>query len=257
MNVYGNCIKYNKVGGSVTTLCQNVGERDGIVTYRWVIRDTGIGMSRAFLAHIFDPFAQEHTDARSVYHGTGLGMAIVKSLIDKMGGSIEVSSREGEGSEFVITLPFEIAEELPEPQQAAWETEAADVRGLRILLAEDNALNAEIVKKLLADRGAEVEATPDGRKALEAFESHKPGTYAAILMDVMMPNMDGLDATRAIRALDRADAKVIPIIAMTANAFEEDARKCMEAGMNAHLPKPIRIERLVAVIAGFCGARQA
>lgn len=257
LNVYGNCIKYNKVGGSVTTLCQNVGERDGIVTYRWVIRDTGIGMSRAFLAHIFDPFAQEHTDARSVYHGTGLGMAIVKSLIDKMGGSIEVSSREGEGSEFVITLPFEIAEELPEPQQAAWGTEAADVRGLRILLAEDNALNAEIVKKLLEDRGAEVEAASDGRQALEAFESHKPGTYAAILMDVMMPNMDGLDATRAIRALDRADAKVIPIIAMTANAFEEDARKCMEAGMNAHLPKPIRIERLVAVIAGFCGARQA
>ncbi len=183
-------------------------------------------------------------------------MAIVKSLIDKMGGSIEVSSREGEGSEFVITLPFEIAEELPEPPPAARETEAADVRGLRILLAEDNALNAEIVKKLLADRGAEVEATPDGRQALEAFESHKPGTYAAILMDVMMPNMDGLDATRAIRALDRADAKVVPIIAMTANAFEEDARKCMEAGMNAHLPKPIRIERLVAVIAGFCGARQ-
>ena len=126
-----------------------------------------------------------------------------------------------------------------------------------ILLAEDNALNAEIVKKLLEDRGAEVEAASDGRQALEAFESHKPGTYAAILMDVMMPNMDGLDATRAIRALDRADAKVIPIIAMTANAFEEDARKCMEAGMNAHLPKPIRIERLVAVIAGFCGARQA
>ena len=156
----------------------------------------------------------------------------------------------------MITLPFEIAEELPEPPSAARETEAADVRGLRILLAEDNALNAEIVKKLLADRGAEVEAMPDGRQALEAFESHKPGTYAAILMDVMMPNMDGLDATRAIRALDRADAKVIPIIAMTANAFEEDARKCMEAGMNAHLPKPIRIERLVAVIAGFCGARQ-
>ena len=256
LNVYGNCIKYNKVGGSVTTLCRVVGERDGIVTYRWVIRDTGIGMSRAFLAHIFDPFAQEHTDARSVYHGTGLGMAIVKSLIDKMGGGIEVSSREGEGSEFVITLPFEIAEELPEPPPAAQETKAADVRGLRILLAEDNALNAEIVKKLLADRGAEVEATSDGRQALEAFESHKPGTYAAILMDVMMPNMDGLDATRAIRALDRADAKVIPIIAMTANAFEEDARKCMEAGMNAHLPKPIRIERLVAVIAGFCGARQ-
>ena len=147
--------------------------------------------------------------------------------------------------DLVFTLPFEIAEELPEPQQAAWETEAADVRGLRILLAEDNALKAEIVKKLLEDRGAEVEAASDGRQALEAFESHKPGTYAAILMDVMMPNMDGLDATRAIRALERADAKVIPIIAMTANAFEEDKKSALDCGMNGFLSKPIIMEELV------------
>ena len=171
-----------------------------------------------------------------------------------MHATIDVESEVSRGSVFTVRIPFQIAraEAVPtaEPEQGT------TLERIRILLAEDNALNAEIVKKLLEDRGAEVEATPDGRQALEAFESHKPGTYAAILMDVMMPNMDGLDATRAIRALDRADAKVIPIIAMTANAFEEDARKCMEAGMNAHLPK-IRIERLVAVIAGFCGARQA
>ena len=132
-----------------------------------------------------------------------------------------------------------------------------DVRGIHLMLAEDNELNAEIVKALLEKRGITVDVAQDGRKALKMFKSHSSGTYSLILMDMMMPNMDGLHATRAIRALDRADAKVVPIIAMTANAFEEDARKCMEAGMNAHLPKPIRIERLVAVIAGFCGARQA
>lgn len=254
LNIYGNCIKYNKAGGSVKTVCERVAERDGVVTYRWVIRDTGIGMSEAFLAHIFDPFAQEHTDARSVYQGTGLGMSIVKSLIDKMGGVIEVSSRLGEGSEFVITLPFEIAGEMPEPQPTEQAAESADVRGLRVLLAEDNALNAEIIEMLLRDRGVEVETAQDGRQALEAFENHAPGTYAAVLMDVMMPNMDGLSATRAIRALEREDAKTIPIIAMTANAFEEGARKCLEAGMNAHLSKPIRIEKLVAAIAEFRGA---
>ena len=258
LNLLSNALKFTPLGGSVAVSLYQ--ERsplgDGYVRTHFHVKDTGIGMTEEFQKRIYDSFTRESNARVHRIEGTGLGMAIVKSLIDKMGGSIEVSSREGEGSEFVITLPFEIAEELPEPQQAAWETETADVRGLRILLAEDNALNAEIVKKLLADRGAKVEVASDGRQALEAFESHKPGAYAAILMDVMMPNMDGLDATRAIRALDRADAKVVPIIAMTANAFEEDARKCMEAGMNAPLPKPIRIERLVAVIAGFCGARQ-
>ena len=253
LNIYGNCIKYNKTGGSVKTVCECVGEQDGIVTYRWSIRDTGIGMSEAFLAHIFDPFAQEHTDARSVYQGTGLGMSIVKSLIDEMGGTIEVSSKLGEGSEFVITLPFEIADEMPTPQQTAQTAESADVRGLHVLLAEDNVLNSEIIETLLRDRGVQVDTARDGRQALETFESCEPGTYEAILMDVMMPNMDGLSATRAIRALEREDAKTIPIIAMTANAFEEDARRCLEAGMNAHLSKPIRIEKLVATIAEFCG----
>ena len=248
LNIYGNCIKYNRAGGSVKTVCECVGESDGTVTYRWSIRDTGIGMSEAFLAHIFDPFAQEHTDARSVYQGTGLGMSIVKSLIDKMGGSIKVRSRLGVGSEFIITLPFEIADEPP-ADQPELQAEDADVHGLHILMAEDNELNAEIVRTLLTDRGVEVDEARDGRQALEMFERSAPGAYAAILMDVMMPNMDGLSAARAIRALNREDAKTIPIIAMTANAFEEDAQKCFEAGMNAHLSKPIRIAQLVAAIA--------
>lgn len=252
LNIYGNCIKYNKPGGSVKTVCQYLGNQDGIVTYRWVIRDTGIGMSEAFLAHIFDPFSQEHIDARSMYHGTGLGMSIVKSLIDKMGGSIEVSSREGEGSEFVITLPFEMADAVPEAQEQAEPEKKADIRGLHLLLAEDNELNADIIRTLLADYGITTDTAQDGRKALELFESHVPGTYAGILMDMMMPNMDGVSATRAIRALARADAKTIPIIAMTANAFDEDAKACFEAGMNAHLAKPFQMEKVVAVIAQFC-----
>lgn len=252
LNIYGNCIKYNKVGGSVRTSCQCVGEKDGVVTYRWVIRDTGIGMSEAFLAHVFDPFSQERTDARSVYNGTGLGMSIVKRLIDQMNGSIEVYSKEGEGSEFIITLPFEIADEVPEIKESEQSGENVDVRGLHLLLAEDNELNAEIAQTLLEDRGVTVDIAKDGREALDMFENHAPGTYSVILMDMMMPNMDGLSATRAIRALTREDAKTIPIIAMTANAFEEDAQKCFEAGMNAHLSKPLRIEKLVASIAKFC-----
>ena len=252
LNIYGNCIKYNRVGGSVKTVCRCLEEQDGRVTYQWTIRDTGIGMSEEFLAHIFDPFSQEHTDARSVYNGTGLGMSIVKNLIDAMGGSISVTSEEGVGSEFVITLPFEIADVLPESREEEAAADAADVNGLHLLLAEDNELNAEIAKTLLADRGITVDIAWDGRQALEMFENRPSGTYDAILMDVMMPHMDGLSATRAIRALERADAKTIPIIAMTANAFDEDAQKCFEAGMNAHLSKPLRIEKLVATVAKFC-----
>ena len=204
--------------------------RDGWCVYRWTISDTGVGMSQEFLDHIFDPFAQEKNDARSVYQGTGLGMTIVKGLIEQMHGNIEVTSEVGIGTTFVVEIPFEIApppEEFPVKEAAP----SGDIRGLKLLLAEDNELNAEIAETLLTDAGAHVTIVKkNGKKAVDCFEAASPGTFDAILMDVMMPVMDGLAATRAIRAIPRADARQIPILAMTANAFEEDARQCLAAG---------------------------
>ena len=255
LNIYGNCIKYNKVGGSVITSGECIENKNGSVTYRWTITDTGIGMNKEFLEHIFDPFVQEHTDARSVYNGSGLGMSIVKKLIDQMGGTIEVSSEEGTGSTFVITLPFELAEES-QIEQKIKETEAAStIQGLNLLLAEDNELNAEIAEMMLEDEGAVVTIVRDGKQAIEAFKNNPPGTFDAILMDMMMPVVDGISATKTIRAMqpEREDAGQIPIIAMTANAFEEDAQKCMNAGMNAHLAKPFQMKKVIAVICKYCG----
>ena len=213
-------------------------------------------MSQEFLKRIFEPFAQERADARSVYQGTGLGMTIVRGLVEKMNGTIEVTSREGEGSTFVITLPFEIAPEPERPDESAAE-EAKSIRGLCLLLVEDNDLNAEIAQTMLEDEGAQVTVAANGKQAVERFQSSPPGTFDAILMDVMMPVMDGLAATRAIRALDRTDAASIPILAMTANAFKEDAEKCFAAGMNAHLTKPLRPEEMVRAIARCCDKEKA
>lgn len=249
LNIYGNCIKYNKPHGKVTTTLKCLGEKNGIVTYRWTISDTGIGMSEEFLKHIFEPFVQEHSDARTVYSGTGLGMSIVKKIIDRMNGTIVVTSKEGEGSTFVITLPFEIAEK-PEEIPAEMDGEV-NIAGLHLLLAEDNELNAEIARTLLEDEGAITTIVNDGQQAVDIFSRNKPGTFDAILMDIMMPEMDGLSATKAIRALDREDAGTIPIIAMTANAFDEDEKKCMEAGMNAHLVKPLDIQKIKEAVCRY------
>lgn len=249
LNIYGNCIKYNKPHGKVTTTLKCLGEKNGIVTYRWTISDTGIGMSEEFLKHIFEPFVQEHSDARTVYSGTGLGMSIVKKIIDRMNGTIVVTSKEGEGSTFVITLPFEIAEK-PEEIPAEMDGEV-NIAGLHLLLAEDNELNAEIARTLLEDEGAITTIVNDGQQAVDIFSRNKPGTFDAILMDIMMPEMDGLSATKAIRALDREDAGTIPIIAMTANAFDEDEKKCMEAGMNAHLVKPLDIQKMKEAVCRY------
>lgn len=249
LNIYGNCIKYNKPHGKVTTTLKCLGEKNGIVTYRWTISDTGIGMSEEFLKHIFEPFVQEHSDARTVYSGTGLGMSIVKKIIDRMNGTIVVTSKEGEGSTFVITLPFEIAEK-PEEIPAEMDGEV-NIAGLHLLLAEDNELNAEIARTLLEDEGAITTIVNDGQQAVDIFSRNKPGTFDAILMDIMMPEMDGLSATKAIRALDREDAGTIPIIAMTANAFDEDEKKCMEAGMNAHLVKPLDIQKMIEAVCRY------
>ncbi|MCI7499738.1 MAG: ATP-binding protein, partial [Oscillospiraceae bacterium] len=247
LNIYGNCIKYNRPGGKITTIVDNLEEHGNICTYRWTITDTGIGMSKEFLEHVFDPFAQEKNDARSMYHGTGLGMAIVKGLIDQMGGSIEITSEEGVGSEFVIVIPFEIApspETLPEKAAVS----ECDINGVKLMLVEDNELNAEIAYVLLTDEGAEVTAVSDGKKAVELFEKSSEGTFDAILMDVMMPVMDGITAAKTIRAMDRPDAKTIPIIAMTANAYKEDAEDCIAAGMNAHLAKPLDVNKIKRTI---------
>ena len=248
VNVYSNAIKYNHVGGRIMTHFKLLGQEGDQVRYEWQISDTGIGMKPEFLEHIFEPFAQERTDARSIYRGTGLGMTIVKSLIDRMGGTIEVTSEEGVGSTFRLELSFRIAakEELIEKKERLKE---GSVEGLHLLMAEDNELNAEIAKLQLEEAGAEVTVVKDGQQAVELFEKLPAATFDAILMDIMMPVMDGLSATRAIRALEREDAGEIPIIAMTANAFEEDEKKSLEAGMNAHLSKPLKIELVVATIA--------
>ena len=251
LNIYGNCIKYNRPGGHINTVVDAFGGEDGFCTYRWTISDTGVGMSEEFLNHIFEPFAQEKSDARSIYHGTGLGMAIVKNLIDQMGGTISITSEEGVGSTFIITLPFEIA---PAPSKPATQVTLPEgnIRGLHLLLAEDNALNAEIAEMLLSDKGAEVTVVTNGKQAVETFASNPSGTFDAVLLDVMMPVMDGLTAAKAIRSSKHRDARNIPIISMTANAFAEDAQKCLEAGMNAHLTKPLQMKKVVATISQFC-----
>ena len=253
LNIYTNCIKYNKVGGSITTLIQMVEKDEKNVIYRWTISDTGIGMSEGFLEHIFDPFTQENTDARSIYQGAGLGMAIVKGLVEQMGGHVQVSSRENVGSTFVVTIPFEIAEPVQADASKEKDGASADIRGMGLLLVEDNELNAEIARLLLEDAGAVITRVGDGQQALDLFREQPAGSFDGILMDVMMPVMDGLTATRAIRGLDRPDAKTIPIIAMTANAFAEDAAKCFDAGMNAHLSKPLDIRKVISTIARFRG----
>ena len=185
---------------------------------------------------LFTPFVQADNSPRSDYNGTGLGMPIVKQLVEKMGGTITVESKLGEGSCFTVILPFKI-DTNARPEEK--EDFNADLSGVRILLVEDNELNAEIAEFMLTENGAKVETVKNGLEAVQHFEASEPGTYDVILMDVMMPVMDGLTATKTIRSLERQDAKTIPIIAMTANAFREDAEKCMEAGMNAHLAKPL------------------
>lgn len=247
LNILGNCVKYNKPNGSITCRVRQISDKGGKAVYRWVISDTGIGMSRDFLEHIFEPFAQEHSNARTVFNGTGLGMAIVKSLVDKMGGTMEVSSQEGEGSEFTITIPFDPARKKDYISVTA-PTAVTDIHGVKILLAEDNDLNREVAATLLKEQGAIIREATNGEEVLNMVKDSRPGTYDVILMDIMMPKMDGITAAKKIRELDRADAKTLPIIALSANAFAEDIRKTKAAGINRHLSKPIKIKELVADI---------
>ena len=245
LNIYGNCIRYNHLGGSISTSIRSWIEGNNKVVYQWDIRDTGIGMSQEFIQHIFEPFSQEKKGARTTYQGTGLGMSIVKKLLEQMGGNIAVTSQEGKGSNFLITLPLEIA---PTPQLEVEKVEECyDIQGIRILLAEDNALNAEIAKTLLEDAGAVLTVVADGRQAVESFVA-APESFDVIILDLMMPVMGGLAAAKKIRGLNFSIAKDIPIVAMTANAFKEDVQQCLEAGMNAHVAKPFDMAKLRQVL---------
>ena len=250
LNILGNAVKYNKPGGSITCEVECIEQKEDEVTYRCIVSDTGIGMDAKYLEHIFEPFSQEKQDAKSVFQGTGLGMSIVKALVEKMNGTIAVESEVGVGSKFTVEIPFKIAKaSLFEDKQ---DKEKASIEGLRLLLAEDNQLNMLIAKTLLEDAGAIVTPVCDGQEALDTFINHAPDSFDAILMDVMMPGMGGLEATGKIRELDRADAKTIPIIAMTANAFAEDRKQAMDAGMTSYITKPLRGEDVISTIAKAC-----
>ena len=255
LNLITNSIKYNRKNGSVDCCLKEEKESDERVLVDVTIKDTGIGMSEDFLKNIFQPFVQADQGARSQYKGTGLGMAIVKELLDRMGGSIEIDSVENQGTSIHVVIPFEIAEE-PAVVQEMSELSKENLSGCRILLAEDNELNREIAAFLLKDEGISVTEAEDGRQALECFLKMPDGYYDAVLMDIMMPVMDGYQAAMAIRGSGKQDAEMIPIIAMTANAFAEDKRKTMEAGMNAHLSKPLNVPELMDTIRKFCAGKQ-
>ncbi len=252
-NLVSNAVKYNHAGGTISAAMEELSVDAQTVVYRFTISDTGIGMSEQFVSHIFEPFAREHNEDEMHTGGTGLGMAIVKRIVDKMNGTIEVHSRMGEGSTFIVTLPFrrdtaQAADVPDEPEPRG------GLHGVRILLVEDNELNREIAQYLLSDEGAEVELAVDGGEALEIFTAREPAYYDVILMDMMMPVLDGCSAARRLRSLERADAQQIPIIALTANAFSDDVKRCREAGMNAHLAKPLDIRAAVRLIRKYAGA---
>ena len=248
MSVIDNALKYNRPNGSVSVRVEETAFREGTASCRFVIEDTGIGIGEDFKAHIFEPFTQEHQGARTDYTGAGLGMSIVKKLVDQMRGTVTVDSRLGRGSVVQIILPVRV-DEMQSGQSAE---EARDVQGgiagMQVLLVEDNQINCEIVEYLLKDAGAEVATAKDGKAAVEAFEASAPGTFDCILMDLMMPVMSGYEAARVIRGLKRPDAGTVPIIALSANAFEEDVALAKDAGMNEHLAKPVDIRRMIQVM---------
>ena len=251
MNIISNAIKYNKDNGSITLTLHELRSEGEKAWIRFTCADTGIGMSEEYQKHLFEPFTQELLDARSTYAGTGLGMPIAKGLIDAMGGTIEFTSRQGEGTTFYITLPFAVDHAAaPQPLPGA-PADLSVLQGKHILLAEDNDLNLEIAEFLLQNAGLRTTAARNGQEAVTLFAASAPGTFDAILMDVMMPLLDGYEATRAIRALDRPDAAAIPIFAMTANAFTEDRRRAYESGMNEHLTKPLEPDTLLRTLAKY------
>ena len=248
MNILSNAVKYNKENGYVYIGCREIpSKQTAMPTLEFVCRDTGIGMTEAFQKRIFEPFAQEHAGSRTKFAGTGLGMPITKKLVEKMGGTISFESKEGTGTTFVIRIPFQIDADMKDRTETEEKTETS-IQGLHVLLTEDNELNMEIAEFVLQNEGAVVTKAWNGQKAVDIFRKSRPGEFDAILMDIMMPVMNGYEAAKMIRSLDREDAKVIPIIAMTANAFTEDKMRAKEAGMDEHIAKPVDGKLLVKVI---------
>ena len=248
MNILSNAVKYNKENGYVYISCREIpSKQTAMTTLEFVCRDTGIGMTEAFQKRIFEPFAQEHAGSRTKFAGTGLGMPITKKLVEKMGGTISFESKEGTGTTFVIRIPFRIDTDRKDRTETEEKTETS-IQGLHVLLTEDNELNMEIAEFVLQNEGTVVTKAWNGQEAVDIFRKSSPGEFDVILMDIMMPVMNGYEAAKMIRSLDREDAKVIPIIAMTANAFIEDKMRAKEAGMDEHIAKPVDRKLLVKVI---------
>ncbi len=248
MNILSNAVKYNRENGHIYLSYMEIpSEQPGMTTMEFICRDTGIGMTEEFQKHIFEPFAQEYTGSRTKFVGTGLGMAIARKLVEKMGGTITFESEKGVGTTFVIRVPFKIDPDADKREEQKDASEKS-IKGLHILLAEDNELNMEIAEFMLQNEGADVIKAWNGQEAVELFRKSEPGEFDVILMDIMMPVMNGYEATKMIRSLDREDAKEVPIIAMTANAFTEDRIRAKAAGMDEHVAKPVDVELLIKVI---------
>ena len=244
INLGGNAVKYNRPGGSVKVGVRELSADENEARYLFTVEDTGLGMSKEFQQRLFEPFAQENIAARSTYTGTGLGLAITKELVEKMGGTIRFESKQGEGTRFEVEIPF-LLDKTPAPEQKKLSPEECSLKGMHVLLVEDNELNREIARFILENEEMVVDEAENGREAVDKFAASQPGAYDVILMDIMMPVMDGLAASRAIRALNRPDAASVPIFAMTANAFSDDIAASRAAGMNEHLAKPLDSAKLV------------
>jgi hypothetical protein len=252
MNIINNAYKYSLPGDSVAVRIEEIPcDRDGYARIQTTVKDTGIGMSEEFLEHIFEDFTRAQTSTESGQFGTGLGMAIVKKIVDLMGGTIDVQSKQGVGTTFTVTLEHKIAEIAAENREVVKSTEDYSFRGKRILLVEDNDLNAEIAQTILAGTGMTVDRACDGIQCVDVLKGSEPGYYDMVLMDIQMPNMDGYEATRIIRQFEDKRLSEIPIIAMTANAFAEDRKQAFDAGMNGHIAKPINAEDLKMTLAGI------
>lgn len=254
MNIMGNAVKYNKDHGKIILSLREDESEDGRAFYTFICKDTGIGMSEEYQKRIFEPFTREDESVKTLYNGTGLGMPIAKKLTETMGGSISFTSQRGEGTAFTVKLPFLIDKAAGKAEKTTEEAEAS-IKGVRILLVEDNELNMEISEFIVAEKGAVVTKAWNGKEAVETFAKAPEGAFDVILMDVMMPIMDGCEAAKEIRALPRKDAKTIPIIAMTANAFTDDKIRTREAGMNEHLSKPLAPDLVVKTITKFLGKK--